>query len=97
MNIKMVRVPILEIVFESKGLIYTRKILPASDTLLMDEIAECRHKIGSKPTFAICDTCGVAKCRKDIFDGDSGGYFCKEHATKDVVRRGSITSRIFHR
>ncbi|MDA8001812.1 MAG: restriction endonuclease, partial [Alphaproteobacteria bacterium] len=97
MNIKMVRVPILEIIFESKNAMYVRKVLPASYTLLVDDIAECRHRSGSKPTFAVCDTCGVAKCRKDIFDGDSGRYFCKEHAPKDVVRRRSITSRIFRR
>lgn len=95
---KVIRVPRLRIEFSSKEYIYSRVILPASDTTLVDEIAECKHILKKRQTFAVCDVCGVAKCQKDIVADDSGAYFCKRHAPEEAVeskKKGSIRSRFF--
>lgn len=97
---KVIRVPRLEIEFSSKEYTYLRVILPASDTTLVDEIAECKHILKKRPTFAVCDVCGVAKCQKDIIADGSGAYFCKKHAPKEVAeskKKGSIRDRFFHK
>lgn len=93
---KVILVPRLEIEFTSKGYVYSRVILPASDTTLVDEIAECKHMLGKRQTFAVCDVCGVAKCQKDIITDDSGKYFCKKHAPEDESKKGSTRGRFFH-
>lgn len=96
---KVIRVPRLEIEFTSKEYIYSRVILPASDTTLVDEIAECKHILRKRQTFAVCDVCGVAKCQKDII-ADSSEYFCKKHAPKEAAeseKKGSIRGRFFHK
>ena len=60
---KVVYVPKLEIVFESKEYNYTRRILPASGITLTDEISECKHMLRKKHTFAVCEECGIANAR----------------------------------
>ncbi|RNJ75700.1 MAG: restriction endonuclease [Nitrosopumilus sp. D6] len=97
---KVIRVPRLRIEFSSKEYIYSRVILPASDTTLVDEIAECKHILKKRQTFAVCDVCGIAKCQKDIVVDDSGAYFCKKHAPGEAVeskKKGSIRSRFFYK
>ncbi|MDA7941872.1 MAG: restriction endonuclease [Nitrosopumilus sp.] len=80
---KLIRVPRLEITFSSKEYKYSRVVLPASDTVLVDEIAKCKHVIGSKPTYAVCNICGVAKCEKDITNEALNEYYCKKHIPKN--------------
>lgn len=63
---------------------YTREILAASNTILMDEIAYCPKDLFSKimtskrQTYAICEICGGAYCSKHIRKVNDS-YYCKEH------------------
>ena len=94
---KVVYVPKLEIVFESKEYNYTRRILPASDITLTDEISECKHMLRKKHTFAVCEECGIAKCEDDIFVDDQDLCYCKEHAPqelKESKKSGSIRGKL---
>ena len=87
-----VNVPKLYIVFGSKGHSYRRTILPASGTTLLDEISECRHLLRKKHTFAVCETCGVAKCEGDILVDRHDRCFCKKHAPQDLKESGKSRS-----
>ena len=94
---KVVYVPILEIVFNSKEYSYARKILPASDITLIDEIAECKHMLRKKHTFAVCKECGIAKCEDDIFEDGYGSCYCKDHAPNELresKKGGSLRGRL---
>ena len=94
---KVVYVPKLEIVFESKEYNYTRRILPASDVTLTDEISECKHMLRKKHTFAVCEECGIAKCEDDIFVDGQNLCYCKDHAPqelKESKKRGSIRGKL---
>lgn len=100
LNSEVIWIPRLEIEFMSKEYDYLRVVLPASDTILVDEIAECKHILKKRRTFAVCDVCGVAKCEKDIVADGSEEYFCKKHAPKEVVeskKKESIRNRFFHK
>ncbi|HEV2192535.1 MAG TPA: restriction endonuclease [Nitrosopumilaceae archaeon] len=95
---RLVYVPKMEIEFESKENTYSRIILPASDVVIKDDIALCRHKLGlqKKHTFAVCEVCGVAKCEKDILVDDKDLCYCKEHASaelKESNKGSSITDK----
>lgn len=81
---KVIYVPELEIVFDSKEYTYTRKILPASDVTISDEISECKHLLRKKHTFAVCETCGIAKCEDDIFVDTQDFCYCKTHASQEL-------------
>lgn len=69
---------------ESGNSVYTREILAASNTFLMDEITFCPHELfarfrpGRKETYAVCERCGRAYCSKHI-EKVNNCYFCKEH------------------
>ena len=94
---KVVYVPKLEIVFESKEYNYTRRILPASDITLTDEISECKHMLRKKHTFAVCEECGIAKCENDIFVDGQNLCYCKDHAPQELresKKRGSIRGKL---
>ncbi len=94
---KVVYVPKLEIVFESKEYNYTRRILPASDITLTDEISECKHILRKKHTFAVCEECGIAKCENDIFVDGQNLCYCKDHAPQELresKKRGSIRGKL---
>ena len=94
---KVVYVPKLEIVFESKEYNYTRRILPASDITLTDEISECRHMLRKKHTFAVCEECGIAKCENDIFVDGQNLCYCKDHAPQELresKKKGSIRGKL---
>jgi hypothetical protein len=77
-------VPKWVINIESGNNLYTREILAASNTFLMDEIAYCPHEFfarfrsGKKETYAICERCGKAYCSKHI-ERICNSYFCREH------------------
>ena len=93
---KVVYVPKLEIVFDSKEYNYTRRILPASDITLTDEISECKHMLRKKHTFAVCEECGIAKCEDDIFVDDQNLCHCKDHTPqelKESKKKGSLRSK----
>lgn len=81
---KTIHVPKLEIVFDSKEYTYTRKLLPASDITLIDEISECKHLLRKKHTFAVCENCGIAKCEDDIFVDEQDLCYCKDHASQEL-------------
>lgn len=83
---KIIYVPKLEIIFDSKEYTYMRKVLPASDITLIDEISECQHRFRTKHTFAVCQICGVAKCEDDIFVDGQNLCYCKEHASLDLQK-----------
>ena len=94
---KVVYVPTLEIVFESKEYNYTRRILPASDITLTDEISECKHMLRKKHTFAVCEECGIAKCENDIFVDGQNLCYCKDHAPQELresKKKGSIRGKL---
>ena len=79
-----VYVPKWVINIESGNNVYTREILAASNTFLMDEIAYCPHEFfarfrsGKKETYAVCERCGGAYCSKHI-QRSYDSYFCIEH------------------
>ncbi|MCE2614998.1 MAG: restriction endonuclease [Nitrosopumilus sp. (ex Thoosa mismalolli)] len=75
---KIVYVPVWNIEFESKEYVYNKTIFPASDIATKNEIAECKHFMRKKQTFAVCDVCGIAKCEGDI-TADGSSYYCKDH------------------
>jgi len=77
---KLVFVPKFEISFDSKEYNYVREILPVSDVTIIDEITVCKHILGNKHTFAVCETCGKAKCEGDIRFDKQGKCYCKDHA-----------------
>ncbi|MBS3923334.1 MAG: restriction endonuclease [Nitrosarchaeum sp.] len=81
---RLVLVPKVDIEFESKEYSYSRIVFPASEIWVKDEIAKCKHLIGSKHTFAVCEICGIAKCEKDIMIDDNDICFCKKHASQDL-------------
>ncbi|PBO84729.1 MAG: hypothetical protein COA77_07755 [Thaumarchaeota archaeon] len=81
---KTIHVPKLEIIFDSKEYTYARRLLPASDITLVDEISECKHLLKKKHTFAVCETCGIAKCEDDIFVDEQDLCYCKNHASQEL-------------
>lgn len=87
---QVVYVPKIEIEFESSGRSYSRLVLPASGTVLRDDIAFCPHKMSLQKarTYAVCEACGMAKCKKDIVIGDNGAFYCKDHAHGKTDRPG---------
>lgn len=94
---KTIHVPKLEIVFDSKEYTYTRKLLPASDITIIDEISECKHLLRKKHTFAVCESCGIAKCEDDIFVNEQDLCYCKNHASQELKesKKGkSITDKL---
>lgn len=81
----LVHLPKWVIIFKAKEVIYTRKIMAASNTILMDELEFCpkhfsRWKVwqGKKPVYAVCDTCGSAYC-EDHINKVNETYYCGEH------------------
>ena len=92
---KTVYVPRWDIQFESKKYVYNKIVFPASDITAKNEIAECRHRLRKKPTFAVCDICGIAKCESDITYDDCGNYYCKDHTPEGLKPKGeSIGSKL---
>ena len=81
---KMMYIPIWNIEFESKEYLYKKTVFPASDIITKDEIIICKHLLRKKPTFAVCDICGVAKCKNDITVIDSSRYYCKNHIPQEI-------------
>lgn len=83
---RLIYVPKMEIEFESKENNYSRIILPASDVIIEDDIADCRHKLGlqKRHTFAVCEVCGIAKCEKDILVDEKDQCYCKDHASAEL-------------
>jgi RNA 3'-terminal phosphate cyclase len=79
-----VYVPKWVINIESGNNVYTREILAAANTFLMDEIAYCPHEFfarfrsGRKETYAVCERCGGAYCSRHI-EKVHNSYFCREH------------------
>ena len=71
---------------EAKDKVYTREILAASSTVLVDEISLCpkeffgRFRSSKKQTYAVCETCGGAYCSKHIRRHNNNSYFCEGHA-----------------
>lgn len=82
-NTRVTYVPILKIEFASKEHVYDRTIMMASSIVVDDEISVCKHLLGNKTTFAVCDVCGVAKCEKDIIQGDGDEFYCKDHTPEE--------------
>ena len=81
---RIVNIPRLEIEFESKEHIYEKVVMLASGVVIKDEISECKHVLGKKTTFAVCDICGIAKCEKDIILGNNDDTYCKKHIPDDI-------------
>ena len=81
---KVIHVPKLHIQFKSKKNFYTRKVLPASDVVITDEISICKHILRKKHTFAVCDVCGIAKCEDHIFVDESNRCYCEKHASDQL-------------
>lgn len=94
---RVVNVPRLEIEFESKEYVYDKVVMMASGVVIQDEISDCKHVLGKKTTFAVCDICGVAKCEKDIVLGNNDDTYCKKHIPDDIKqsrKQDSITEKL---
>jgi hypothetical protein len=87
-NTQLVYVPKLEIEFDSFGRFYRRVILPVSGKFLLDEIGNCnslKHTFGKKENYAVCEECGIAKCEDHILMDEKNMYFCKDHASEELI------------
>lgn len=82
-NTRVVYVPTLEIEFASGECVYNRTVMMASGIVVRDDISVCKHRLGKKTTFAVCDVCGVAKCEKCIILGRGEEFYCKDHAPEE--------------
>ncbi len=94
---RIVYVPRLEIEFESKEYVYEKVVMLASGVVIDDEISVCKHLLGKKTTFAVCDICGVAKCDKDITLGNKDDCYCKKHLPqelKDLNKENSLSGKL---
>ena len=86
MSSSMIHVPKLDITFKSKKHTYKRSILPASGLTITDEISECKHTFSTKHTFAVCVSCGIAKCQDDILVDKRDMCYCKMHAPPNLKK-----------
>lgn len=91
---RIVYVPKLEIEFESKEYIYKKIVMMASGVTVRDKISDCKHLLGTRTTFAVCDVCGVAKCEKDITLGNNEDCYCKKHIPDDIKATMKENSKI---
>ncbi|HJJ22087.1 MAG TPA: restriction endonuclease [Nitrosopumilus sp.] len=94
---RIVYVPKLVIEFESKEHIYEKIVMMASGVIIQDTISDCKHILGKKTTFAVCDVCGVAKCEKDITLGNNDDCYCKNHIPveiKETMKENSKFSKL---
>ena len=81
---KLIYAPRWEIEFESGEFNYKRIVLPASDVVIQDDIANCKHTFRTKHTFAVCSVCGIAKCEGDIMQDEKSVCYCKKHAPEET-------------
>lgn len=79
----LIYIPKWVIIFKAGSIPYKRKVLAASNRVVVDEIAFCpKHfslaKIWTikKQTYAVCEICGTAYCIDHIFNID-GSYYCE--------------------
>ena len=94
---RIVYVPELEIEFESGDNLYKRSVMMSSGIVTRDEISICKHLLGTKTTFAVCDVCGMVKCEKDITLGENDDCYCKKHIPeelKNASKGDSITDKL---
>lgn len=95
---RIVYVPKLVIEFESKEYMYEKIVMMASGVVVRDSITACKHLLGTKTTFAVCDVCGVAKCEKDITLGNNEDCYCKKHIPseiKEIMKENSKLNKFF--
>jgi hypothetical protein len=81
----LVYVPIWDIEIQSKSMIYRKRVMASSKTVLMDEMALCPKDFSTikiwgkkKNVHAVCETCGIALCSDHILETNKK-YYCKEH------------------
>jgi hypothetical protein len=98
----LIYVPKWIITIKAGGVSYTRRILAASKTFIVDEIADCpklHFSLGKlwtvrKQTYAICEICGGAFCPEHIFKVNSS-YYCEEHRIINLVTSASETQKSY--
>lgn len=81
----LVYVPIWVISIQSKGIIYRRKAIAASKTMIVVELAlvpdfsSLKIRGKKKSTVALCETCGTSLCVDHLYK-NNGEHYCKEHS-----------------
>jgi Holliday junction resolvase len=99
----LIYVPKWLINIKSKDTSYRREVLPASETVIIDEIAFCpkeyseKRRSSKKKTYAICELCGRAYCSSHIVPIDDS-YYCEKHTyragTKQTLIKRQESTRI---
>jgi hypothetical protein len=87
----LIYVPKWLVNFKSKELGYRREVLPASQTVITDEIAFCPKELyedrrhSKKKTYAVCEVCGRAYCGKHI-SPINNSYYCEKHTSQWIAK-----------
>jgi Holliday junction resolvase len=87
----LIYVPKWLITFKSKETNYRREVLPASQTVIIDEIAFCpkdlyeKRRPSRKKTYAVCELCGHAYCSDHIFQMNDA-YYCEKHTYRSSAK-----------
>jgi hypothetical protein len=91
----LIYVPKWLINIESKTINYRREVLPASETVIIDEIAFCpkdlseKRRASKKKTYAVCEICGHAYCGSHIFPMNDV-YYCEKHTYRSSTNEVPI-------
>jgi Holliday junction resolvase len=87
----LIYVPKWLINFRSKETNYRRELLPASQTVIIDEIDLCpkdfyeKRRPSKKKTYAVCELCGHAYCSNHIFLMNDA-YYCEKHTYRSSAK-----------
>jgi Restriction endonuclease/zinc-ribbon domain len=91
----LIYVPKWLVNIKSKETNYRREVLPASETVIIDEIAFCpkefsdKRRSSKKKTYAVCELCGYAYCSSHIVPIDDS-YYCEKHTYRSSTKQTSI-------
>jgi restriction endonuclease len=70
---------------------YRREVLPASETVIIDEIVFCpkdlyeKRRHSKKKTYAVCELCGHAYCSKHIYTINDS-FYCEKHTYRSTTK-----------
>jgi hypothetical protein len=78
-SIFYVYVPVWEVEYQSKDMLFLRKILAGSGRVLRDDIKKC-SECDAGDTILVCEECGRAFCKRHIHKcSDCDTYLCIDH------------------
>jgi hypothetical protein len=93
----LIYVPKWLINIQSNETQYRREVLPASESVIIDEIRFCpkefyeKKRPSNKKTYAICEVCGRAYCSRHI-SLINEAYYCEKHSYRSNTKGTTKTS-----